>query len=90
MLLDMVTVNISLDEKLVEELKAAAKASGRAVDELAGEALLDFLEKAKRGRMVDRGRVDVKAGRVVDGDAMERWLDSWGTDDETEPPKCQS
>jgi predicted transcriptional regulator len=90
MLFDMVTMNISLDEKIVEELKATAKAAGRPLDELAGDAFLDFLEKEKRRRIVDRGLADVKAGRVVDGDAMERWLDSWGTDDEAEPPTCQS
>ena len=36
--------------------------------------------------LVERGLADIKAGRVVDGDAMERWLGSWGTDDELEPP----
>lgn len=90
MLLSMVTMNISLDDKLVEELKAIAKAEGRALDELAGEALVDFIAKEKRRSVIERGRADVKAGRVVDGDAMERWLDSWGTDDETEPPTCRS
>lgn len=85
----MVTMNLSLDEKLVEELRAIAKAAGRPLDELAGEAILDFLEKDKRRRVVERGRADVKAGRVVDPDAMDRWLESWGTDDEAEPPKCQ-
>jgi predicted transcriptional regulator len=86
----MVTVNISLDEKLVDELKEAAKAAGRPLDDLAVEALVDFLEKEKRRRVVERGRADVKAGRVVDSDAMDRWLDSWGSDDETEPPTCPS
>ena len=83
-------MNLPLDEKIVDELKAIAKKAGRPVEELAGEALLDFLEKEKRRQVVERGRADLQAGRTVDADAMDRWLDSWGSEDETDPPQCQS
>ena len=69
---------------------AHAKEAGRPLEDLAGEALIGFLEKTKRQRVVERGRADLKAGRVIDADAMDSWLDSWGSDDETEPPSCQS
>ena len=29
---------------------------------------------------------DVKNGRVVDSDVVEKWMDSWGSDNELSPP----
>jgi predicted transcriptional regulator len=33
------------------------------------------------------GLADIEAGRVVDGDEVLRWIDSWGTDHELEAPR---
>lgn len=35
---------------------------------------------------VERGLEDVRAGRVVDGEEVMRWIESWGTADELPPP----
>lgn len=35
----------------------------------------------------EEGRADIAAGRVVDGDEVMRWIDSWGTDHELEAPR---
>jgi predicted transcriptional regulator len=35
----------------------------------------------------EEGLADIKAGRVVDGDEVLRWIDSWGTDHEIEAPR---
>lgn len=35
---------------------------------------------------VRRGREDIAAGRVVDDDKVDAWLESWGKDDELDPP----
>jgi predicted transcriptional regulator len=35
----------------------------------------------------EEGRADIAAGRVVDGDEMLRWIDSWGTEHELEAPQ---
>lgn len=35
---------------------------------------------------VRRGRQDIAAGRVVDDDTVDAWLESWGKDDELDPP----
>ncbi|MDP2342235.1 MAG: hypothetical protein Q8O67_14860 [Deltaproteobacteria bacterium] len=44
------------------------------------------VEEQRFRDVVERGLADVRAGRVVDGDAMEHWLSTWGDDDEAEPP----
>lgn len=36
---------------------------------------------------VEEGLADVQAGRVVDGESVLRWLQSWGADHELPPPK---
>jgi predicted transcriptional regulator len=33
------------------------------------------------------GLADLDAGRTVSHEAMKRWLQSWGTPDESAPPK---
>ncbi|MDB5971730.1 MAG: hypothetical protein JWQ90_4180 [Hydrocarboniphaga sp.] len=35
----------------------------------------------------EEGLADIAAGRVIDGDEMLRWIDSWGTDHELEAPQ---
>ena len=36
---------------------------------------------------VEEGLADVRAGRVVDGNDVLRWLESWGTEQELPPPR---
>jgi predicted transcriptional regulator len=36
---------------------------------------------------VRRGREDIAAGRVVDDDKVDAWLESWGKDDELDRPE---
>jgi predicted transcriptional regulator len=35
---------------------------------------------------VRRGREDIAAGRIVDDDQVDAWLESWGKHDELAPP----
>jgi prevent-host-death family protein len=57
---------------------AAVMLSPRAYDELRERQ--EFIEA------VAAGLADAVAGRVVDHDKVARWLSSWGTDAELEPP----
>jgi predicted transcriptional regulator len=36
---------------------------------------------------VEEGLADIRAGRVVDGDQVMRWLEGWGTEHELPPPR---
>lgn len=57
---------------------AAVMLSPAAYDELRDRQ--EFLEA------LTIGVADVAAGRVVDHDKVAKWLGSWGTDEELEPP----
>ena len=35
---------------------------------------------------VRRGREDIAAGRIIDDDKVDAWLESWGKDGELDPP----
>jgi predicted transcriptional regulator len=39
---------------------------------------------------VEDGLSDLRAGRVLDGDQVMHWLESWGTEHESAPPSCGS
>jgi predicted transcriptional regulator len=54
--------------------------------ELFGEDELREVEEA-----IEQGLADADAGRVVPHEEVERWLRSWGTENELPPPrpKCR-
>ncbi|TVZ38018.1 hypothetical protein P886_2369 [Alteromonadaceae bacterium 2753L.S.0a.02] len=39
-------------------------------------------------RDIEAGMADIEAGRVIDGDKVLEWIESWGTDNELEPPSA--
>lgn len=47
-------------------------------------------EGAAFERAVQQGVADADAGDVVAYEDVRRWLLSWGTDNETPPPRCAS
>ena len=50
-------------------------------------ALFDEIDEAAEAEADVRADADVAAGRTVSHKAMKAWLQSWGTADETPPPK---
>ena len=78
--------------ELIAGLDEVAKTSGRSRDELAEEALAEYLE-------VQRWQIAGIEEAIRDADAGEpgtahedvaAWLDSWGTDHELPPPEPKS
>ena len=53
------------------------------IDRLPDEASWDDVAEALA---VEEGLADVRAGRVVEGKAVMRWLESWGSENELPPP----
>jgi putative addiction module CopG family antidote len=59
--------------------------SGEEVIDAALHRLED--EEAERWRDTLEALEDVKAGRLIDGERVDAWLASWGTEHELEPPR---
>jgi predicted transcriptional regulator len=84
----MVTLSFPIDDALARSLEETAKESGVSAADFVAEAVRVALADRRYREAVARGLAAVKAGRVVDSDAMERWLRSWGDEDEAQPPAC--
>lgn len=82
----MLTTSLEFDEGLATAIEKAAQAAGISVIEFITRALHRAVFDAQVDESVARAFDDVQHGRVVDGDAMDRWLGSWGTDHEEGPP----
>jgi prevent-host-death family protein len=78
--------------RLIKELKEEAAPlvitqNGRpAAVMLSPEAYDELRERQEFIEAVAAGLADAAAGRVVDHDKVAKWLGSWGSDDEGEPP----
>lgn len=70
----MVTMNLPLDDKTLEKLKAKAAEAGKRVEELITELVLGTLDDDERYRAAVReGVAQADAGKLVDFDvAMDR------------------
>lgn len=72
----MVTINVSLDDKLAEELDALAKRMGRPLDDLTGDLFRRYLESMRRFvGDVNAGIADADASRVHTIDEVRAELD---------------
>ena len=78
--------------ELITGLDELAKASGRSRDELAEEALAEYLE-VQRWQIagIEEAIRDADAGEPgIAHEDVAAWLDSWGTDHELPPPEPKS
>jgi predicted transcriptional regulator len=73
------------DVKARVERRALERAQG--VSEYVNARLRELFELDDEIReKVRRGREDIAAGRIVEDDQVDAWLESWGKDDELDPP----
>jgi len=82
------TLTLRVDAKTKKRLDRLAESSGRSRSYLAAEAIAEYLDSNEwqiRGIKAALESVD-KDGTVAH-EAVEAWLDSWGTEAELTPPK---
>ena len=85
----MATTSITFrtSKETEDRLDELAKATDRSRSwhvEKAVEAYLDL--QAWQVQEIMKGLDDARAGRVIEHEKVRAWLESWGTDDETDPP----
>jgi predicted transcriptional regulator len=87
------TVSVTLDPAEQERLAALARSRRQAPHELMREAIRQYLDR-EEGRASFRKeayaawREYQKTGLHLTGAEAVQWLDSWGTEAETPPPRC--
>jgi predicted transcriptional regulator len=87
----MSITSIRLQPELEETLKDMAKKLQRSRNWLINQAVKEFIEKQaseeKRWQETLQALDSVKAGKVIDAEAVHAWLESWGADTELQQPK---
>ncbi|MFW5641052.1 MAG: CopG family ribbon-helix-helix protein [Thermodesulfobacteriota bacterium] len=89
------TMGVKLDEETRDRLKALANARQRSAHWLMKDAINKYLEREeeieRRNREADEAWEEYqRTGQFVGHDAMESWLDTWGTDKEDPCPELKS
>jgi len=89
------TMGVKIDEVTRERLKVLAESRRRSAHWLMKEAINQYLDREeqveRRNREADEAWDEYKlTGAFVGQEAMEAWLDSWGTDKEGPCPELES
>lgn len=88
----MAMTSVRMPDDLMVKLDAIANKMRRSKGWIIKDAVTQYIEseelKAKRLQDTLEALDDVKAGRVIDGDEVVDWLESWGDEDEKEPIDC--
>ena len=86
----MAMTSVRMNDELMSRLEETASGLQRSKSWVINSAVKEFVEreekKAQRLEETLEALADLEAGRVIDGDEVNRWIESWGTDDELEPP----
>ena len=87
----MSITSVRFPEELTDRVEKLAVKLKRSKSWIIGEAVRDYVERAESDtqRWSDTLKAldSVRAGKVIDGDAVEKWIASWGTDKELPPPR---
>ena len=83
--------SVRMPDELLSQLDQAAERLRRSKGWIINDAVKEYLAREERdAKMLEETRealADVKAGRILDGEEVMEWLDSWGAEDEKAPPK---
>ncbi|MGB3620858.1 MAG: ribbon-helix-helix protein, CopG family [Ketobacter sp.] len=86
----MAMTSVRMSEELMARLELAAEKLRRSKGWLINDALDEYLarEEAKAKLLEDTqlSLAQAEAGQLIDGDEVMDWIDSWGSEDEKEPP----
>ncbi len=86
-------VSVKLDVATQDRLRRLATARSRAPHYLMREAINQYLDREEARETFKQEALASwteyqETGRHLTGEETRRWLDTWGTDDETPAPPC--
>jgi predicted transcriptional regulator len=85
---------VKLDAQTKERLDHLGERKNRSTHWLMKEAIVRYLEQEEYNEALKqetlKGWRDIEEGRVVSHKSVSTWLDTWGTDEETDRPSCGS
>lgn len=83
------TLSLRVDDELSERLERLSHATDRSRSYLTQEALREYLELHEwQVEGIKAALSQVEAGKTVSHENVAEWMNTWGTDDEKNPPEC--
>ncbi len=83
-----VPFTLRVDSAIKQRLDQEAKREDRSAAYVAQQAIRAYLEAKERARAAIRAaEAEADKGVFISSDAMDKWVRSWGSDDEQPPPK---
>ena len=87
------TTSLKLDLEMKDRVRRLAAGRRRSAHWLMREAIEQYVEREEKREALRQQTLDAwdefqATGLHVTGDEVEKWLSSWGTDDELPAPEC--
>ena len=83
-----VPLSLHVDAELKKKLEDEARSQNVSAENVAERAIQRYLEIREHERAVLRERIaEADKGIFISEEAMNRWIDSWGTENELPPPE---
>ncbi len=87
----MGVTSIRLQPDIENPLEVLAKKIDRSKNYIINQAIREFLERKSLDEQLWLETIEaidsVKSGKAINAEAVNNWLDSWGSENELEPPK---
>lgn len=87
----MSVTTVRLQSEIEQNLQAMASTMRRSKSWLINQAVKEYIERQalenQRWQETLQAMESVAQGKVVSGEAVHQWLDSWGASNELPPPK---
>jgi predicted transcriptional regulator len=82
------TFSMRMDADLRASLDSQAKLEERSASQIAERAIRDWLARKEAFRLeMEAALAEAEEGVWISGEAVDRWVDSWGTENELPPPE---
>jgi predicted transcriptional regulator len=83
-----VPLSLHVKAEIKQKLEDEARSQNVSADDLVERAIESYLEIRESEREVLRQRIaEADKGVFISGEAMHRWIESWGTENELLPPE---
>lgn len=83
-----VPLSLHVTKQLKQDLEQEAERQNLSADDVAQRAIRTYLDGMAFERDILRQRIaEADKGVFISEEAMLRWMDSWGTDEEIPPPE---
>jgi predicted transcriptional regulator len=87
--------SIKLEDDLKDRIQSLAESKQRSAHWIMREAIREYVSREEARRSFDQATIDAleeyhETGLHLTGEEVSAWLETWGTDEESEPPACHT